>query len=166
MTARIGRARSTSAASPPTKIVRVAFCAPSEPPDTGASTRAIPPAASRLAKSRVAPGAIVEQSMTSVPGRAAAATPAGPNRTSSTSRGIGDADEDDVAGRRDVGGVRRLDRAEPHELRGPPGGAVPDGQRVAGAGEVTGHRGAHRPETDEPDAFHDRPPHLRLLTRR
>ena len=33
--ARTGRARSTSAASPPTKIVRVAFCAPSLPPETG-----------------------------------------------------------------------------------------------------------------------------------
>ena len=38
MTARIGRARSTSAGAPPAKIVRVAFWAPSEPPDTGAST--------------------------------------------------------------------------------------------------------------------------------
>ena len=36
--ARTGRARSTSAASPPTKIVRVAFRAPSLPPETGAST--------------------------------------------------------------------------------------------------------------------------------
>ena len=33
--ARIGRARSTSAASPPTKIDSVAFRAPSLPPETG-----------------------------------------------------------------------------------------------------------------------------------
>ncbi len=87
--ARIGRARSTSAASPPTKIVNVAFWAPSLPPDTGASTRAMSRFASSLAKPRVAPGEIVEQSMTSVPGLAPAATPSGPSRTAATS-GVSD----------------------------------------------------------------------------
>src|SRR5439155_364087 len=82
-------ARSTSSGSPPQKIVSVPFCAPSLPPDTGASTRATPCSASRAAKSRVADGAIVEQSMTSWPSRAPSAAPLGPNRTASTS-GVSD----------------------------------------------------------------------------
>ena len=65
---RTGRARSTSAASPPTKIVSVAFLAPSLPPETGASTIDRSCSASRAAKSQLPDGAIVEQSMIRVPG--------------------------------------------------------------------------------------------------
>ena len=68
--ARTGRARSTSSASPPTKIVRVAFRAPSLPPETGASTIDRPCSFSRAAKSQLPDGAIVEQSMMRVPARA------------------------------------------------------------------------------------------------
>ena len=59
--------------------------APSLPPDTGASTIRRPRSRSRAAKSQLPDGAIVEQSMTSVPSRAGSATPSGPNRTASTS---------------------------------------------------------------------------------
>ena len=80
-----GRARSTSASEPPTMIVSVPFWAPSEPPETGASTSATPRSARRSASSRVADGEIVEQSMTRPPCGAPAATPSSPNRTSVTS---------------------------------------------------------------------------------
>ena len=82
---RTGRARSTSASSPPTKIVSVAFLAPSLPPETGASTIDRPRSLSRAAKSQLPDGAIVEQSTMRVPARAPPTTPSGPNRTASTS---------------------------------------------------------------------------------
>ena len=87
--ARTGRARSTSADSPPTKIVSVAFLAPSLPPETGASTMDRPCSLRRAAKSQLPEGAIVEQSTISVPARAPPATPSWPNRTASTS-GVSD----------------------------------------------------------------------------
>ena len=86
---RTGRARSTSASSPPTKIVSVAFRAPSLPPETGASTIRSSRSARRAAKSQLPDGAIVEQSTTSVPGLAPATSPSGANRTASTS-GVSD----------------------------------------------------------------------------
>ena len=48
----------------------------------------------------------------------------------------------------------RLD-AEVRELGGAAGGPVPGGDLEAGAGEVGGHRGAHRPETEERNAVHE-----------
>src|SRR3990172_5780946 len=83
--ARIGRARSTSASVPPTMIVRVPCSAPSEPPETGASTKPTPPAASRAAKPSLAPGLMVEQSTIRLPARTPAARPPGPKSTASTS---------------------------------------------------------------------------------
>ncbi len=83
--ARTGRACSTSAASPPTKIVRVALRAPSLPPETGASTIRRPRSARRAAKSQLPDGAMVEQSTMSVPAAAPSTTPPAPNRTASTS---------------------------------------------------------------------------------
>ena len=119
---RTGRACSTSAASPPTKIVSVALRAPSLPPETGASTIRRPRSARRAAKSQLPDGAIVEQSMTSVPGpRARRRRRPGPNRTASTSGRVRDADDHDV----DVGdrlgrGVGHRD-AEVGELGARPG---------------------------------------------
>ena len=84
-----GRARSTSRSCPPTKIVRVAFWAPSLPPETGASTKTSPRPSSRSANFQLPDGAMVEQSMISVPSWAPAATPSGPKRTASTS-GVSD----------------------------------------------------------------------------
>ncbi len=66
-------------------MVSVPFCAPSEPPETGASTMATPCSARRPAKSRDDDGLMVEQSTTSVPGAAPAAIPSGPKSTASTS---------------------------------------------------------------------------------
>src|SRR3990172_1681548 len=83
--ARIGLARSTSASVPPTMIVRVPCSAPSEPPETGASTKPTPPAASRAAKPSLAPGLMVEQSTIRLPARTPAARPPGPKSTASTS---------------------------------------------------------------------------------
>src|SRR3954447_4041066 len=88
---RIGRARETDAASPPTKIVRVAFRAPSEPPEPGASPRAASRSRRRSAKARVADGLIVEVSITMSPGCTASATPWGPKSTASTS-GVSETD--------------------------------------------------------------------------
>ncbi len=82
---RTGLARATSGSPPPTNIVSVPSRAPSEPPETGASTMPTLPAASRRPKSRVEPGEIVEQSTTRLPGLAPTAIPSGPNSTASTS---------------------------------------------------------------------------------
>ena len=87
--ARTGWARSTSAGSPPTKIVSVAFLAPSDPPETGASTNPTPRSRRRAANPAVAAGEIVEQSMTRPPAASPSATPSGPNSTASTS-GVSD----------------------------------------------------------------------------
>ena len=82
-----GRARSTSAGSPPTKIVRVACLAPSEPPETGASTKPMP----RVARGGAANAAVAAgRDRGAVDDEAAAArgpsaTPSAPNRTASTS---------------------------------------------------------------------------------
>src|ERR1035437_7378046 len=84
-----GLARATSGSAPPTNIVRVPRRAPSDPPETGASTRPTPCSASRRPKSRVASGEIVEQSMTRLPSSAPSAPPPGPKRTASTS-GVSD----------------------------------------------------------------------------
>src|SRR5690242_15096495 len=80
-----GRARSTSAASPPTMIERRASIAPSSPPDTGASSVAKPFAFARSAKSRLAAGEMLLMSTTSNPGWAPSAMPSGPKVTASTS---------------------------------------------------------------------------------
>ena len=149
--ARIGRARSTSAASPPQKIVSVPFWAPSLPPDTGASTRATPRAASREAKSRVADGEIVEQSMTSWPSRAPSATPSGPNRTASTS-GVSETQTTTASAARATSAGLSA-RATP---RSSSSGARSGDRFQAvtvepGPGEVRGHRRAHRAEPDEAD---------------
>ncbi len=85
MAASTGRARSTSPASPPTKMVSVAFLAPSEPPETGASTMPIPRSRRRAANAVVADGEIVEQSTSRPPAASPSATPSGPNTTASTS---------------------------------------------------------------------------------
>ena len=80
-----GRARSRSAAAPPTMMVSAAFMAPSDPPETGASRNATPPAASSAAISRVASGLMVDMSTTSAPGSAPWITPVGPRSTARTS---------------------------------------------------------------------------------
>ncbi len=61
------------------------FSAPSEPPDTGASTSPTPRSASRPAISAVAEGETVEQSTTTLPRASVSAAPASPNSTCSRS---------------------------------------------------------------------------------
>ena len=85
MAARTGRARSTSAASPPTMIVSVPFAAPSEPPETGASTMRTSRSARCWASSLARTGLIVEQSISIDPGRRPSASPCSPKTTASTS---------------------------------------------------------------------------------
>src|SRR5690348_14713800 len=86
---RIGRARATSSSRPPQKIVSVPFCAPSDPPDTGASTMPMPRSASFAAIAAVAEGETVEQSTTTPPDPSPSATPPGPSSTCSRS-GVSD----------------------------------------------------------------------------
>ena len=148
---RTGRARSTSAASPPTKIVSVAFLAPSLPPETGASTIARSRSARRSAKSQLPDGAMVEQSTMSVPGRAPSATPSGPNRTASTS-GVSETQMTTMpASATAAAGVSARVDAELGELRGPARRPVPAGDVKAGPGQVGRHRRTHRAETEEGD---------------
>ena len=141
-------------ARPPTKIVRVAFWAPSEPPETGASAKSTPCSASRAAMSRVAPGAIVEQSITSWPGRAPSASPPGPNRTASTS-GVSETHSrtTSLAAPRPPGVAASVAPASTSSAARP-GRAIPDGHRAAGADEVPGHRRTHRAQAQEADPFH------------
>ena len=146
---RTGRACSTSLASPPTKIVSVAFRAPSLPPDTGASTSRSSRSARRAAKLQLPDGAIVEQSMTGVPGLAPSATPS--NRTGRPRR---------RGCRR-----RRSPRPEHRQRRRPAcrpwprrlgqlcaatGRPVPGGDRKPAARDG-GHRRAHRAEAEKGD---------------
>ena len=114
-----GLARSTSSTSPPTKIVRVAFWAPSLPPETGASTIARPRSRRRAAKSQLPDGAIVEQSMMSVPRSGAVDDAVWPKRTASTS-GVSDTqiDDDVRARRRRRPALPAIVDAELGELRG------------------------------------------------
>ena len=91
-----GRTRSTSAASPPHMIVRVPFSAPSEPPETGASTSAIRFSASRAPKPFVACAEIVDMSTTTVPALAVVATPSAPKSTWLDIGCVGHDRDDDV----------------------------------------------------------------------
>src|SRR5574343_733721 len=75
-------ARASTSASPPTITDSLPLRAPSTPPDTGASRKPMPRAASRPAASRAVSRDTVEWSMTSAPG---ANTPARPSTHCSTS---------------------------------------------------------------------------------
>jgi hypothetical protein len=65
-----GMAFWTSIASPPTMMLRVPFWAPSEPPETGASSMGMPFLPSSAAIRRVADGLMVDMSTTIAPARA------------------------------------------------------------------------------------------------
>ena len=77
-------AREKAASSPPTMIESAAFFAPSEPPETGASSMSTPPWARRSANSWAFSGLSVEQSIKSDPSASPSARPSSPKRTSST----------------------------------------------------------------------------------
>ena len=63
-----GLARSNAAASPPTMKLSVPAAAPAVPPETGASMKTMSSVCAAPATLREDAGAIVEQSITSVPG--------------------------------------------------------------------------------------------------
>ena len=75
---RIGRARATAPASPPTMKVSVAFSAPATPPDTGASTISRPRSAAACQTARAVSTSIVEQSISSARRPPRAITPSPP----------------------------------------------------------------------------------------
>eukprot|EP01022_Parablepharisma_sp_SALTPOND_P009847 TRINITY_DN14066_c0_g1_i1.p1 TRINITY_DN14066_c0_g1~~TRINITY_DN14066_c0_g1_i1.p1 ORF type:complete len:1308 (-),score=476.92 TRINITY_DN14066_c0_g1_i1:655-4578(-) len=83
---RQGWAASKAAVLPPTMKVRVPAVAPLVPPETGASSISKPPALAAAATLRAASGAMVEQSISRVPGLAEASTPASPRQSDSTCR--------------------------------------------------------------------------------
>ena len=80
-----GRAIATCASSPPTNAVSWPLRAPSEPPETGASTAPAPRSASAAATRRDVSGAIVEQSSTTAPRSMPSAMPSAPSTMASTS---------------------------------------------------------------------------------
>ena len=147
--ARTGRARSTSPSVPPTMIVSVPFWAPSDPPDTGASTSPTPCVPRRSANSRVAAGEIVEQSMTRLPGCRPLGDAPIPEQDLGDVRRVRDADDDDVRLRGQRAGVGRLDGSERERELATAGSAVPDPQRESGSAQVRGHRRAHRAHAAE-----------------
>ena len=114
-----------------------------------------PRSRSRAAKSQLPDGAIVEQSMTSVPGRAPSTTPSWPEQDGLDVWRVGDADDDHVPRprRRRRATVAIVD-PELGELRRAAGRPVPGGDREPGAREVGGHRRAHRAEPQEGDLLH------------
>ena len=79
-----GRARSKSACAPPAMIVSVPSSAFGDEPETGASRKPMPRSASAAPIRSASPGAVVVQSMNSVPGAAPAAAPSSPSSIAST----------------------------------------------------------------------------------
>ena len=79
-----GRARSKSACAPPAMIVSVPSSAFGEEPETGASTKRHAALGERGADPLASAGAIVVQSMNSVPSAAPPAAPSSPSRIAST----------------------------------------------------------------------------------
>src|SRR5690606_5074818 len=88
-TSRSGLTRSSASASPPTITDSVPFSAPSLPPETGASSMATPRAASSPARRRVAAGATVLMSTSTLPGSRPWTAPSSPTTTASRS-GVSD----------------------------------------------------------------------------
>jgi len=80
-----GRTRSSTSLFPPAMIARVAFCAPTAPPETGASIISMPRAASCAAMRRAVPGGMVPMSTSTVPGFAPWTMPPSSSATASTS---------------------------------------------------------------------------------
>ena len=149
---RTGRARSTSAASPPTKIVNVAFLAPSLPPgDRGVDHRE--PA---LLEPRGEVPAARWRDRRTVDDQGARAGALGdavrPEEDGLDVGRIGHADDRDV----DIGdGPGRSvghDRTEVRQLGRPARGAVPGRHVEPRAGQVGSHRCSHRAEPEESDA--------------
>lgn len=70
-----GCAAANSAAPPPAMKVRLAACAPTTPPETGASRDRWPAATAASCAARASATSMVEQSTNRVPGRAAASSP-------------------------------------------------------------------------------------------
>jgi hypothetical protein len=79
-----GFAAAKASGVPPHMMARVAFCAPSTPPLTGASTNKAPRAARKLSAQRAVSALTVEQSMTSVPLVIPGAMPSMTERTSAS----------------------------------------------------------------------------------
>ena len=142
-----------AASSPPTKTVSVPLRAPSDPPETGASTapQSLRRRASRRSCADV-PGETVEQSTSTAPGRMLAMRAARPSTTASRSGesethvNTRSAPWRPRAGRRGAGragrGERLLTRAR----------AVVDVQLVACGEQVPRHGRTHRSETDPGDS--------------
>ena len=80
-----GRTPSKTSRSPPSMMERAAFCAPSTPPLTGASSIGTPRSASAAPTVRVTSGEMVLMSMTTVPAAAPWMTPPSPRMTACTS---------------------------------------------------------------------------------
>ena len=146
-----GRARSISAASPPTMIASEPSTARFTPPDTGASIRAMPFAASSSARRRVSIGADELMSMTSAPGCSASAAPLLPSSASRTIAPLGSmVMTTDVPAAASLARVEELAAAlgEGRSRRRREIGAA---HRKTGSQQPRRHRQAHHAEADEGD---------------
>ena len=76
-------------------------------------------------------------------------------------RRVGDHENDDVAGRRDLARTGGSVRAECLELLGGAGAAARHGERRAGLEKIVRHGLAHQAEPDETDLFHLETPPIR-----
>ena len=156
---RTGRARSASSGSPPTKIVRVAFFAPSEPPETGASTKPTPRSRRRRGELAVAGrdrGAVDDEAALAQAIRDAV----GAEQDGLDVRRVRDADHHDVRRARRLARAGRDAAAEPGEVVATTLAPVPARDLEARPAQVRGHRRTHRAQPHERDPFHPSPTSL------
>ena len=146
-----GRTRSRSAAAPPHMKTSSAAFAPHSAPETGASIIATPASSSMRPVASVSQGSDDEVSSSSAPGLRPRSRPSSPATSACTTAPFGTIVTTMSLRAASSAGVRRRVRAD--ERRGDVLGAARRGvverQRVAGGGEMRGHRPAHDAETDE-----------------
>ena len=152
MTSKRGRKASTTSFSPPIMIDSRASCAPTSPPETGASTAWTFLARAAWSISIARAGSLVVMSTRTVPGFAPASVPCVPQRDLAHVLRVADDRENHV--RR----LRRPPGAESASLApfstscpGLVGRAVIDGRRVASRDQVAAHRSTHHARADPAD---------------
>jgi hypothetical protein len=144
-----GRALSKSSALPPTMIESVPCCAPTSPPETGASSMFALICFTSAANSSVTTGEIVLMSTSSEPSLMPSSTPFSPITTSLRSGESRKHGDDDVAALGDLPGaagggavLRQLVDRSP--------ATVVEHEVVARLHNIARHRLAHDPEPHEP----------------
>ena len=154
---RIGRARATSAASPPTRPMSLPARAGPVVPPTGHSTNAAPLARTSCASAISVSGCTVLISMTSLPSRFSESSPDRAAINGVERLGVGQDGDDRLDARRELGRRRGRGGARIGQRLRLVRRAVPDGQLVADLHEALRHGGAHAAEPGNSDAHGSAP---------